>query len=95
MVQPRAEAAAESVQWNERRTTGRHNLVVGQTIIAERSSFAVFEPLLADLVAPDVEALGFRRNALKILGLVNKHATIRLAVGDLLHHIGACYRILS
>jgi len=44
-------------------------LVLRQFVIGERPTFAVFEPLLADLVAADVELPDLRRYTLKVLRL--------------------------
>ena len=49
-----------------------HNfLVVVQVIIGQRPAFAVFEPLLGNLVATDMELPDLQRNAIKILCFVD------------------------
>ncbi|MGH7866160.1 MAG: hypothetical protein ACREP9_00685 [Candidatus Dormibacteraceae bacterium] len=50
-------------------------LVVAEVFVGEGAAPAVFEPLLADLVAADVELPHLRRDALEILGGVDPEAT--------------------
>lgn len=53
---------------------GDDALVVDLIVVAERAAFAVFQPLLADLIAADVELPHLRRDALEILRRVDVDA---------------------
>jgi len=68
-------------------------LVVGDVVVAERAALAVFEPLVADLVAADVEVPHLGRDAFEVLLLVDPHtapsagrSAPAFAVPHILHH---------
>src|SRR3990172_8221108 len=46
-------------------------LIVSQVVVGQLPPFAVFEPLLADLIPADVEVPDLRWDAFKILSLVD------------------------
>jgi len=49
-------------------------LVVGEVFVGEGAALAVFQPLLADLIAADMELPHLRRDALEVLGGVDPDA---------------------
>ncbi|MBA7710990.1 hypothetical protein ES703_119940 [subsurface metagenome] len=66
---------------------------MGQAVIAQRSTLAILEPLLGNLVTADVKIPDSRRHTFKVLFLVDVYPSCVFIIAYFIHHIGARHRI--